>query len=82
MNTLNDTIFGDIKTDCMNLSTRALFPRNFEDLKQRMIAEYSQISTRKPQTAARGSADLDTLEGDRESENLALADEVLSAWSQ
>ena len=40
-----DTIFGDIKTDYMNLSTRALFP-----MKQRMIAEYSQISTRKPQT--------------------------------
>ena len=50
MNNLNDTIFGDIKSDYMNLSTRALFPRNYEDLKQRMIAEYSQISTRKPQT--------------------------------
>ena len=32
----------------MNLSTRALYPRNYEDLKQRMIAEYSQISIRKP----------------------------------
>ena len=50
MNNLNDTIFGDIKADYMNLSTRALFPRNCEDLKQRMIAEYSQIWTRKPQT--------------------------------
>ena len=29
MNNLNDTIFGDIKTDYMNLSTRALFPRNY-----------------------------------------------------
>ena len=45
MSNLNDTIFGDIKTDDMNLSTR-----DYEDLKQRMIAEYSQISTRKPQT--------------------------------
>ena len=26
MNNLNDTIFGDIKTDYMNLTTRALFP--------------------------------------------------------
>ena len=37
----------------MNLSTRALFPRNYEDLKQRIIAEYSQISTRKPQTVCK-----------------------------
>ena len=49
MNNLNDTVFGDIKANFLNLSTRALFPRNYEDLKQRMIAEHSQISTRKPQ---------------------------------
>ena len=49
MNNLNDSIFGKIKANYMNLSTRALYPRNYEDLKQRMIAEYSQISTRKPQ---------------------------------
>ena len=34
----------------MDLSTRALFPHPYEEIKQRMIAEYSQISTRKPQT--------------------------------
>ena len=33
----------------MILSTRALFPRTYEGFKQRMIDEYSQISTRKPQ---------------------------------
>ena len=33
----------------MNLSTRALFPRTYGGFKQRMIDEYSQISTRKPQ---------------------------------
>ena len=46
MSNLNDSIFGEIKANYMNLSTRALYPRNYEDLKQRMIAEYSQISTR------------------------------------
>ena len=49
MSNLNDSIFGEVKANYMNLSTRALYPRNYEDLKQRMIAEYSQISTRKPQ---------------------------------
>ena len=44
MNNLNDTIFGEIKSSFMNLSTRSLFPRNYEDLKQRIIAEYSQIA--------------------------------------
>ena len=32
------------------MSTRALSPRNYEDFKQRMIADYGQISTRKPPT--------------------------------
>ena len=46
MNNLNDSIFGAVKANFMDLSTRALY----EEIKQRMIAEYSQISTRKPQT--------------------------------
>ena len=46
MNNLNDTIFGDVKANFMDLSTRALFPHTYEEIKQRMIAEYSQISTR------------------------------------
>ena len=50
MNNLNDTIFGDVKANFMDLITRALFPHTYEEIKQRMIAEYSQISTRKPQT--------------------------------
>ena len=50
MNNLNDTIFGETKANFLNLSSRSLFPRNYEDLKQKMTAEYSQISTRKPQT--------------------------------
>ena len=49
MNNLNDSIFGDVKANFMDLSTRALFPRTNE-IKQRMIAECSQISTRKLQT--------------------------------
>ena len=49
-NNLNDTIFGDVKANLMDLSTRALFPHKYEEIKQRMIAEYSQISTRKPLT--------------------------------
>ena len=32
----------------MDLSTRALFPQNYEELKQRMIAEYSPLMTMKP----------------------------------
>ena len=50
MNNLNDSIFGDVKANFMDLSTRALFPQTYEEIKQRIIAEYSQISTRKPQT--------------------------------
>ena len=46
---LNATIFGEIKATFMILSTRALFPRTYEGFKQRIFAEYSQISTRKPQ---------------------------------
>ena len=48
MSILNDSIFGEVKASYMNLSTRTLYPRNYADLKQRMIVAYSQISTRKP----------------------------------
>ena len=50
MNNLNDSIFGDIKANFLDLSTRALFPQTYDELKQRMIAEYGQISMRKPHT--------------------------------
>ena len=50
MNNLNDSIFGDIKANFLDLSTLALFPKTYEELKQRMIAEYGQISMRKPHT--------------------------------
>ena len=46
---MNDTIFGEVKASFMNLSTRALFPRTYEGFKKRIIDEYSQILTRKPQ---------------------------------
>ena len=48
MSNLNDSIFGDVKSNFMDLSTRALFPQNYEELKQRMIAEYSPLMTMKP----------------------------------
>ena len=50
MNNLNDTIFGDVKSNYMDLSTRALFPDTYEEIKQRVIAEYGQITARKPHT--------------------------------
>ena len=50
MNNLNDSIFGDIKANFLDLSTRALSPQTYDELKQRMIAEYGQISMRKPHT--------------------------------
>ena len=49
MNSLNDTIFRESKAAFVNLSTRALYPNNYEDIKQRMIDEYGQMMARKPQ---------------------------------
>ena len=34
----------------MELSTRMLFPETYDEIKQRVIAEYGQITQRKPQT--------------------------------
>ena len=48
MTNLNDSIFGSIKANFLDLSTRALFPNTYEGIKQRMIAEYSQLTSRKP----------------------------------
>ena len=50
MNNLNDTIFGTVKANFMELSTRVLFPDTYDEIKQRIIAEYGQITARKPQT--------------------------------
>ena len=50
MNNLNDTIFGTVKANFMELSTRILFPDTYDEIKQRIIAEYGQITSRKPQT--------------------------------
>ena len=50
MNNLKDSIFGDVKANFTDLSTRALFTQTYEEIKKRMIADHSQISTRKPQT--------------------------------
>ena len=33
MNNLNDSIFGDVKANFMDLSTRALFPQTYEEIK-------------------------------------------------
>ncbi len=49
MNNLNDEIFRESKAAFMNLSTRRLYPDNYEDIKQRMIDEYGQMMARKPQ---------------------------------
>ncbi len=48
MNNLNDSIFGSIKSNFLDLSTRRLFPDTYDEIKQRMIAEYSQLTSRKP----------------------------------
>ena len=49
MNNLNDTIFSHVKANFADLSTRALFPHTYDEIKQRIIAEYGQITTRRPQ---------------------------------
>ena len=48
MTNLNDSIFGGVKANFLDLSTRALFPNTYDGIKQRMIAEYSQLTSRKP----------------------------------
>ena len=50
MKNLNDSIFGDVKSNYMDLFTRALFPDTYEEILQRVIAEYGQITSRKPQS--------------------------------
>ena len=42
MNNLNDTIFGTVKANFMELSTRVLFPDTYDEITQRIIAEYGQ----------------------------------------
>ena len=49
MNNL-DTIFGTVKANFMELITRILFPDTYDEIKQRIIAEYGQIISRIPQT--------------------------------
>ena len=48
MTYLNDSIFGTVKANFMELSTRVLFPETYDEIKQRVIAEYGQITQRKP----------------------------------
>ena len=50
MDNLNDSNFGTVKANFMELSTRVLFPDTYDEIKQRIIAEYGQITQRKPQT--------------------------------
>ena len=50
MNNLNDTIFGTVKANFMELSIRVQFPDTYDEIKQRVISEYGQITSRKPQT--------------------------------
>ena len=40
MNNLNDSIFGTVKANFMELSTGVLFPETYDEIKQRFIAEY------------------------------------------
>ena len=48
MNNLNDSIFGTVKANFMELSARVLFPDTYDEIKQRVIAEYGQITQREP----------------------------------
>ena len=50
MNNPNDSIFGTVKANFMELSTRVLFPETYDEIKQRVIAEYGQVTQRGPQT--------------------------------
>ena len=50
MNNLNDTIFGTVKANFMELSTRILFQDTQGEIKHRIIAKYGQIASRKSQT--------------------------------
>ena len=50
MNNLNDSIFGTVKANFMELSTRVLFPETYDEIKQMVIAEYGQVTQRRPQT--------------------------------
>ena len=45
-----DSIFGTVKANFMELNTRVLFPETNDEIKQRVIAEYGQVTQRKPQT--------------------------------
>ena len=50
MNNLNDSIFEKVRANFLELSTRVLFPDPYDEIKQRIIVEYGQITQRKPQT--------------------------------
>ena len=63
MNNLNDLIFKDVKNDFMNQRTRSLFPDTYEEIKQKMIDEYGQIMTRKPQLVFKVIRGEDTRKG-------------------
>ena len=63
MNNLNDLIFKDAKNDFMNQRTRSLFPDTYEEIKQKMIDEYGQIMTRKPQLVLKVIRGEDTRKG-------------------
>ena len=63
MSNLNDLIFREAKTDFMNPRTRSLFPEDFEGIKQKMIEEYGQIMTRKPQLVLKVIRGEDTRKG-------------------
>ena len=52
MENLNDKIFSEVKANWNNLTTRGLFPQNYEALKSRVTEEYGLIVARKPGVVA------------------------------
>ena len=63
MTNLNDLVFKEAKTDFLNPRTRSLFPDDFEGIKQKMIDEYGQMMTRKPQLVLKVIRGEDTRRG-------------------
>ena len=60
MNNLSDSMLSEVKSNSMNLSTRASFPNTYDEIKQKVIAKYGQITARKPQTVLSGERIVNT----------------------
>ena len=63
INNLNDLIFKDAKNNFMNQRTRSLFLDTYVEIREKMIVEYGQIMTRKPQLVLKVTRGEDTRKG-------------------